>query len=237
MGFQNGWRGPDIVSDGLVLYLDAGSPNSYRTDFGTTWKDMSGFNNSGSLTNGPSFDSASGGSIVFDGTNDYILLPNIAVSTLPSFSICFWANTVSGGTNTTVYSEGTPSSWPDNLFIIYYGDTAFGGQTAGGVRVWFGNSSRLLGTTDLRNTGWNFISYVQDSTSSRQIYVNNTVQSTNTTLITSTATHASIGANNNNGTYVQFFNGNLSALSTYNRALSSQEILQNYNSQKSRFGL
>jgi hypothetical protein len=220
-----------IVTNGLVLALDAADRNSYPGS-GTTWTDLSGNGNNGTLTNGPTF---SNNSIVFDGVDDYVLLPNIAVSTLPAFSICFWAKITSGASSPTVYSEGTPSSWPNNLFIIYCGVT--GGPIEGRVQVWFGNSTRLIGTTDLRNTGWNFISYVQNSTSNRQIHVNNTIQSTNTELITSTATHASIGANNNNGTYVQFFNGNISVLSTYNRALSATEIQQNYNAQKSRFNL
>jgi len=91
MGFQNGWRGPDIVADGLVLYLDAGSPNSYRPDFGTTWKDMSGFNNSGSLINGPTYSSANGGSIVFDGVDDYIDCGNQAsIQLVGDMSILSW---------------------------------------------------------------------------------------------------------------------------------------------------
>jgi hypothetical protein len=228
------YTGPSIIRNGLVLALDAANVKSYPGS-GTTWRDLSGNNYNGTLTNGPTFSSANGGNITFDGSNDYVLLPNIAVSNLPAFSVCFWANTISGAPQPTLYSEGIPSNWPNNLFIIYYGVT--GGAPAGRVQVWFGNLTRLTGTTDLRNTGWNFISYVQDSTSSRRIYVNNTIQSTNTDLITSTATHASIGAHSNNGTYTQFFNGNLSALTTYNRAISATEVLQNYNATKARFGL
>jgi hypothetical protein len=88
MGFQNGWRGPNIVADGLVMYLDAGSPNSYRPDFGTTWKDMSGFNNSGSLTNGPTYSTDNGGSIVFDGVNDWVNTP-LNIDANPN-TICAW---------------------------------------------------------------------------------------------------------------------------------------------------
>jgi hypothetical protein len=59
-----------IVTDGLVLYLDAGNVKSYPTT-GTTWTDLVGVNN-GVLTNGPTFNPSNGGSIVFDGTNDYV---------------------------------------------------------------------------------------------------------------------------------------------------------------------
>ena len=85
MGFS---RGPKIVTNGLVLTLDAGSKKSYSGS-GTTWKDLSGNGNTGTLVNGPTFNSANGGSIVFDGSND-------TVSTL---------------NNTLFESEGAVSLW------------------------------------------------------------------------------------------------------------------------------
>jgi hypothetical protein len=65
---------PKIVTNGLVLALDAGNTKSY-TSGSTTWFDKSGNANNGTLTNGPTFSSANGGSIVFDGTNDYLEIP------------------------------------------------------------------------------------------------------------------------------------------------------------------
>ena len=62
---------PKIVTDGLVLYLDAANNRSYPGS-GTTWTDLSRGGNNGTLTNGPTFNGANGGSIVFDGTNDFI---------------------------------------------------------------------------------------------------------------------------------------------------------------------
>ena len=62
------FRGPNIVTDELVLALDAASPRSYPGS-GTVWNDLVGSNN-GTLTNNPTFDSGNGGSIVFDGTDD-----------------------------------------------------------------------------------------------------------------------------------------------------------------------
>lgn len=73
---NGGWRGPNIVKDGLILYMDASSPNSYLNNvFGTTWKDISGNGNNGTLVNFGSqtiWNSSNGGSIVFDGTNDLV---------------------------------------------------------------------------------------------------------------------------------------------------------------------
>jgi hypothetical protein len=62
---------PKIITDGLVLYLDAANPKSYVSG-STTWGDLSRGGNNGTLVNGPTFSSANGGSIVFDGVNDYI---------------------------------------------------------------------------------------------------------------------------------------------------------------------
>ena len=74
-GFANN---APIVTDGLVFYVDAGNSNSYPGS-GTTWTDLAG-SNDGTLTNGPTFDSGNGGSIVFDGTDDYVnFLPNLTI--------------------------------------------------------------------------------------------------------------------------------------------------------------
>ena len=63
--------------NGLVLALDAANTKSYPGS-GTTWTDLSGRGNTGTLTNGPTYSSANGGSIVFDGTNDYVVVNNNA---------------------------------------------------------------------------------------------------------------------------------------------------------------
>lgn len=225
-----------IVTNGLVLYLDAANYKSY-TSGSTTWRDLTINGNNGTLINGPAFNSGNAGSIVFDGVDDYVLLPNIGVTNLAAFSVAFWAKTDTGIINPTLYSEGTPSSWPSNLFIIYFGDIGSSAPIAGTIRVYFANSSRLTGTIDVRNAGWKYVTYIQTNTSSRKIYLNTALESSNTDTITNTATHASIGAASNNGNYVQFFKGNLAALTTYNRALTESEMLQNYNATKGRFGL
>ena len=66
---------PRIVTDGLVLCLDASDPQSYSGS-GNTWSDRSGNGSNGTLTNGPTFDSDNKGSLVFDGVNDYINFGN-----------------------------------------------------------------------------------------------------------------------------------------------------------------
>ena len=230
---------PKTVTEGLVLALDAANPRSYVSG-STVWRDLTANNYSGSLVNGPTFNSSNGGSIGFDGANDYADLPNIGVSNLSQFSVSFWAKKSSATANSTVYSEGTPASWPGNLFVFYFGTS----ENSGKCRVYFGypNSSPdqgsvLIGTTNVANGNWYYVTYNQTNTSNRKLYVNTIVEATNTTNIISTATNSYIGTNNNKGTLAQFGNMNLANLTCYNRSLSDSEILQNYNALKGRFGL
>ena len=81
--------GPDIIQDGLVFEVDASDRNSYPTT-GTTWFDLSGNRNNGTLTNGPTFNSANGGSIVFDGTNDFVNCGTSFTNLTTQLSINLW---------------------------------------------------------------------------------------------------------------------------------------------------
>ena len=86
-------RGPRIVRNGLVLQLDAAQRTSYSGS-GTAWNDLSGNGNNGTLTNSPTFSSANGGSIVFDGVNDYaqtstVVLPTSNTSPLTLEAFCY----------------------------------------------------------------------------------------------------------------------------------------------------
>jgi hypothetical protein len=83
-----GSSGPDLVQNGLVLALDAADKNSYRGT-GTTWSDLSGNNNTGTLTNGPTFNGGNGGSIVFDGVDDYADFGNVLASLTNLTLECF----------------------------------------------------------------------------------------------------------------------------------------------------
>ena len=79
---------PSIVTNGLVLCLDAGNTKSYNASISTTaWTDLSGRGNTGTLTNGPTYNSSNGGSIVFDGVNDYATVPAF---TYTPYCLDFW---------------------------------------------------------------------------------------------------------------------------------------------------
>ena len=90
---------PKIITTNLTSYLDAANPSSYPGS-GTTWTDLSGNNNNFILTNGPTYDNRNGGSISFDGTDDYLLNNSLVLNYNANFTIQFWFNTNSlGGVN------------------------------------------------------------------------------------------------------------------------------------------
>ena len=124
IGPQKWWldiKYPGIVKDGLILNLDAGNPASY-SGIGTTWYDLSCNGNDGTLVNGVGYDSANGGSLVFDGDDDYITLPNNFLSwdTGNPFTISVWFKTTSNGVILGTQDSSTPNSaggWVPAIYV------------------------------------------------------------------------------------------------------------------------
>jgi hypothetical protein len=227
--------GPYIVRDSsLVLELDAADRNSYPGS-GTIWRDLTANNNNGTLINGPTFSSANLGSIVFDGTDDYTDLGNILNYTSENFSFSYWVNFNS--LNTNAAGQGPIVIWKGSYVINGYYDQI---ATTGNI-VFVTNQSGVFQATTT-NTGiivasnWYNIAYSRNGSSVR-IYLNgNDVTQT-------PGNHINPLSSNNNFRLASYNNGQicgnfrLSNLQSYNRTLSSQEILQNYNALKSRFNL
>ena len=213
---------PKIIQDGLVLYLDAANTKSYPTT-GTTWTDLSRSGNNGTLINGPTFNSGNGGSIVFDGVNDYTSFSTITNNT---YTIDFWYKM--GGNDGTY---GYFASSGDNGLAISEGGT-FNGLIYGQFYYWNGVGPNKLGIIP-STTNWNHIcALINTSINNIQIYGNGNQLST--TTVTSMSTSIT-----NIGRYItanlNFLKGNLASYKIYNRALSASEILQNYNATKGRY--
>ena len=222
MSTVNGsWARPKIVNDGLVLYLDANAPNSYSPYFTpTTWKDLSGNNNSGSLINGPTFSSATGGGIVFDGVDDYVGVGK--VNAMSSFTLSFWFNITSFlGESRFLYISNNSQS------------PGFRPENGSNKLVWWdGNITPGVygvGTTTLQtNTIYN-ATYVRNNTTGiKTIYLNAQIEFTGAAINTFQNVDFSQGIG---------FNGKIFSTLIYNKALTSDEILQNYNATKGRYGL
>jgi hypothetical protein len=221
---------PPIVTNGLVLHLDAGSRKSYVSG-STVWNDLSGLNNSGSLVNGPTFSRANQGSIVFDGVDDYISLPNGLLSGTGDFTInqfvqCLASIPNGGGT--------TFGNYPQGNLQIFYGTRFIG--------MWLNNSTTYLGTSPWNTTLPEFttnptmITFLRTGGSTTSAYLNGILQKTgsSTATIGISTNQFRIGTNTSN---VERYTGQIYITQVYNRALSATEIAQNYNALKSRFGL
>jgi hypothetical protein len=230
--------GQKIVTNGLVLHLDAAQLRSYPTT-GTTWTDLSGTGNNGTLTNGPTFSSANGGSIVFDGTNDYVGLgtPSSLNIVNNNTTINAWVNLnvfPVAGSPFTVYAKGFDGT-SEQVVLRITNTSIFIGT--------FNNSGGTKSTTVLHagliTTGnWVHITGQYDN-DTWKIYTNGTLRAstlTNQGSYSSTAP-CSIGGGWLTTQYGRFFNGRISYLEVYNTALSATEVLQNFNATKSRYGL
>jgi hypothetical protein len=224
MSTVNGGPG-NIITNGLVLNLDAANPRSYPQPYnGTTWINLAGINN-GTLTNGPTYNSANGGSIIFDGTNDYVSFSTI---TNNIYTIDFWYK-MDGNDGTYGYF----ASSGDNGLAISEGGNV-NGLVYGQFYYWNGSTINLLGLIP-STTNWNHICVlINTSTNNIQIYGNGNQLST--TTVTSMSTSIT-----DIGRYVianlNFLKGNLASYKIYNRSLSSTEILQNFNATRARFGV
>jgi hypothetical protein len=216
--------GNKIVTNGLVMYLDAANPNSYVSG-STTWRDISRGGNNGTLINGPTFNSANGGSIVFDGINDYVLFENIGIIS-PSLTFSFWVYPISGqGFVTYGNSGGFP------LLLIQMLNLT---STTADLRIYVINQYTLYtGCLDLNR--WNNITITRTNTTTGAVYKNgifiNTLAGT-TGDDTSQTPLLEIGRS-----FGSLGRSNISQVQIYNRALSATEVLQNYNAIKGRYGL
>ena len=231
---------PKIVTDSLVLYLDAANTRSYPGS-GTAWNDLSRSGNNGTLVNGPTFNSANGGSIVFDGINDFVNLPEITPN---RFTLSCWFRATGAPSTNDSFGGNLIISNPQLFGNVIQYSFAYSWSSQ---RIYFavqsnGGGVSTSNNTILRNTVYNAVGIYTGT--QLQIYINgiltNSISwSTNPIYPTTGDRSARIGTWNNPSqpSFTRFFNGNIYQASIYNRALSPQEVLQNYNATKSRYGL
>lgn len=219
-----------IVSDGLVMFLDAGTPLSYPGS-GTTWTDLSGNANNGTLVNGVGYDSANGGSIVFDGTNDYVDLGTSTDFNLPGdFSFDAWIRLDTTKAN-VIFNIG---DYVGSSGIVFY---AFNNSNNALSVVTNNAVAFSSGTVPL--TTWTHTALVR-SGSTNTLYINKTSIGTFTNSAAfSGSGNAYLGVDYYNGNLGNgYFDGKISSARLYKgKALTAAEVTQNYNALKWRFGL
>jgi hypothetical protein len=227
---------PRIVTNGLVLCLDAANPKSYGGS-GTVWKDLSGNGNNGTLTNGPTFDSGNGGSIVFDGTDDRVLITSpfgdVDWSTIPwTFSSFMKLDTTGNRALVCLNSANNTHYVVNNVFFTdkksywYFIKNSVPTQT---------NFTQTIGVFDINEIFHFTMVYNGLGLSTQNIFF----YKNGTQLTTSSGGSAAI--TNSSGIQLGGTNyrldGNVYEFMLYNRALTPQEIQQNFNATKNRFGL
>ena len=213
---------PPIVTNGLVLNLDAANSLSY-TSGSTTWYDLSGNNTSGSLVNGPTFSSANGGGIIFDGSNDYVS----TTQSLTSLSFSYEAFLMPTSASKDQMYIGT------NIPAFY-------------VRILSSQPFLSVQTNVAQRT----LQYPQTITNNRPCHIvsiYNGVQLkiyVNTVLAVGTVLNEPLQTpwgTERIGRWrdvdQRSFVGSIYTVRLYNRELSQDEVNQNYNALKSRFGL
>lgn len=232
MSYNNG---PKIVTNGMVFYFDAANNRSYPGS-GTTWTDITKNGNNGTLTNGPSFSTANGGGVVFDGTNDYISVPNAAVlnigygdhtqnvwvkPTVTTYQRIIYKRLGGLGNGYSLYINGgifvheilTPST-----YIIMNGPAVT-------ANVWY----NVCVAVNRSSTTAMYVNGVQAATVDYSPFVG---------LDITNSLELILGVVNVlHGGVASYFNGTMSQVTMYNRSLSAAEVRQNYHASKGRFGL
>ena len=222
MGFS---RGPNIVREGLVLALDAASPRSYPGS-GTTWYDLSGNDNTATLQNGASVNSE--GNVILDGTNDRVIIPDnngdfdIGTGSF-TFSVIF-----NQGLKDTYYHLFTFDDQQNFTLKAIRSGAANPYQ----FYIYQGSSIDFPNSYIVPNT-WQFITLVREG-GSHKLYIDGVLKDTvQATAKNITTTNLFLGW----GWATEYSPQSRGPVLMYNRAISPSEVLQNYNAQKSRFGL
>lgn len=219
---------PRVITNGLVLYLDAANRKSYPGS-GTAWNDLTINGNNGTLTNGPTFNSSNLGNIVFDGTNDFIAT-NLVTNYIDNHSQCIWYKWDGNNQLVTLTFLGNQSL--NGLGLILHDGSS--GNVGNRIGILYAGTSfnALPSSLPLVSNSWNNL-VITRTTTTTTLYNNG--QFFNSTL---SSPRTSSTYSFNYGSVTSWgAAGNVSNISFYNRALSAVEVQQNYDALKGRFGL
>ena len=216
---------PRIVTNGLVLCLDAGNTKSYPGS-GTTWTDISRNGNNGTLTNGPTFSSANKGAIVCDGTDDYIVLPTSASLnfTTGDFAFDCWFLTDVIANSLTIFGIPTNTTLQNRnvgAFLDYYNS-----QTS---------QNHPLTDNLLTSTWYNVV--ITRTNGTIKGFLNKDLKFT---LLSNNATHNFSGTGIGRRTISPlgfYWDGQIAVVRIYNAGLSDSQVEQNFNATRGRFGI
>lgn len=220
----------DIITNGIILFLDANNTNSYPGS-GTAWYDLSGYGNTGTLTNGPTFSSANGGSIVFDGSDDYVNIANASNlnGTSQTVNIWFLYTSIPGNGVSVMGKHDSLGSYSGYNMYLYAGSVGCQFKNGSGADV------GSLGTVMSANT-WTLITMKFTIGGTMTIYKNGSKIST-TSLGSLSIVSQPLRIGRSVDTYWSALPGRVASVQIYSRELSDDEVLQNFNVTRTRFGI
>jgi hypothetical protein len=211
--------GPRIIQNGLILDVDAAVPRSY-SGTGLTANGLIG-GIGGTLVNGTGFGTTNNGFFIFDGTNDYINFGNSSTLQQSTGSLSAWtkASSPGSGYRGIIAKQGAYGLFYTDSVLVAYD--------------WAADTPRSTGINIADNTWKNVVLTYQSGVSNgTRIYINGVSVLTATITIQSQVANLFGGAEANAN---QFASCQISSFNMYNRALTAQEVLQNYNTTKGRF--
>tara|TARA_R110000803_G_scaffold43011_1_gene92085 strand:- start:27 stop:716 length:690 start_codon:yes stop_codon:yes gene_type:complete len=226
------FTGPDIITDGLLFAYDAGSERCYPGS-GTSTTNIESQASPGTLQNGVGFSSANGGFWEFDGVDSKIEVTNFPTQVFNgSCAMECWIYWINDNRSIMLgnFDQGGGGH-----------DINFEKLSSNQLRFYWDRGSRDVTTSGsvVAQNAWQFVTFVRDTSANEfRFYVNGAIVNTTANAgsnITSTGTTFRIGADTRDGDPV--LNGNMASVRMYSQALTTAEALQNYNAQKSRFGL
>jgi hypothetical protein len=235
----------NIVTNGLVLNLDAANPRSYPQPYnGTTWQNIAPVSSSltGSLINGVGYTGSNGGALVFDGTDDYVISTNVSGSgivdpTLYNYFITFnvWFITTSTKSSQYVISTGSQTSSTGICLVLNDSGVNEYIEVAGFAKKWVVSNLDFIAPNI-----WYNVCVVTDNTL-MYVYVNGNLRTSVTSGgsgKTPVYNSLTLGTPNNSpGNPTFTLVGRIASTQIYNRALNASEVLQNFNATRARFGV
>jgi hypothetical protein len=224
------FAGPDVSESGLVLALDAANSKSYPGS-GTTWTDLSGNGNNGTLVNGVGYNSGNLGSLSFDGTNDYI-----SFSSNPSLT-----NQITVETWVKLENPQGPNSsgWilgREGSYRMTYGSTQVDWVCATVNNGWY-TTGTAISTFSISPFTQIYQFVATYDGSNNRIYVNGTLRTTGLSISGNIITNGNYYLIRSDAGNIDYGQGVIYSHKLYNRALTAQEIQQNFNATRSRFSI
>lgn len=225
-GNPGGMLGLDFIAEGAILYLDAGNSASYPGT-GTTWFNLAGGGNNGTLTNGPTFSSDNKGIFTFNGTNNYVAFTDSGLIPTAGLTISTWFKTTVA----------------DKWLVDKAGGSFVNGYSLAGASngsMGFGINNRSVSTAAAFATTGNWLNVVATWIPSTSMIIYNAgspLVSITTTIpasINNPVSNLQVARRANN---TDFWNGSVAQVVIYNRALSAGEVLQNFTVTRGRFGV